>query len=220
MHGSRDGSFRGSRSADVSQHNFFAEAATSTTSGGRRSRDGSAAGGSGVDPDDSGKRVRKDGDTLSKTLSVAGQQAVELTMRYLAHVLLRGEGPFQVHEVVWMIHKAYLNLIRREIPIPHLSSQFLTSVVLRGLLMKQQMGISVPVSACLASVSLSACLCRCIAAYQCVSRRRTTHVFPAKKGRKGKTSPLPRPTKRFDCENVHIVYSIERVGDRTPGVDI
>jgi len=111
---------------------------------------------------------------------VAGQQAVELTMRYLAHMLLRGEGiscfffvakvfrtlscpfpfscfcvilalrtctlirmpacsscqkarfnctklswsftkpkkktgPFQVHEVVWVIHKAYLNLIRREV---------------------------------------------------------------------------------------------------------
>ena len=40
-----------------------------------------------------------------------------------------------------MIHKAYLNLIRREISIPNLSSQFLTSVVLRGLLMKQQMGV-------------------------------------------------------------------------------
>jgi hypothetical protein len=46
---------------------------------------------------------------------VAGQQAVELTMRYLAHMLLRGDGPFQVHEVVWVIHKAYLNLIRREV---------------------------------------------------------------------------------------------------------
>ena len=101
MHGSRDGSFRGSRSADVSQHNYLADAHTSGgAGGGRRSRDGSMRGGedySGPGPDDSGgKRVRKDGETLSKTLSVAGQQAVELTMRYLAHVLLRGEGPFQV----------------------------------------------------------------------------------------------------------------------------
>ena len=118
MHGSRDsslqGDFRGSRSCDVSAHNYH-EMGSQT---GRRSRDGSAHGLGMPEqqgPDDSGKRVRKDGETLSKTLSVAGQQAVELTMRYLAHMLLHGDGPFQVHEVVWVIHKAYLNLMRREV---------------------------------------------------------------------------------------------------------
>jgi hypothetical protein len=94
MHGSHHGDFR-SRSCETSQHNFLEMGSQS----GRRSRDGSSHdvhADYGMpeqqNPDDSGKRVRKDGETLSKTLSVAGQQAVELTMRYLAHMLLRGEG--------------------------------------------------------------------------------------------------------------------------------
>ena len=140
---SRDNSQRfqgGTHSADSSQ-----QYGSKHGINGRRSRDGSSHGALdnvpvAAGPDDSGKRVRKDGEHLSRTLSVAGQQAVELTMRYLAHMLLQGDGPFQVHEVVWVIHKSYLNLVHRQIPIPTLTSQFLTSVVLRGLLMKQQNG--------------------------------------------------------------------------------
>jgi len=149
LHGSRDGSLRGGqqcRSLDVSQHNHDdsyhgGALKQDALSHGSRSRDGSLHGGlESWDPDDSGKRVRKDSDALTKTLSVAGQQAVELTMRYLAHMLLRGRGPFQVHEVVWVIHKACKGLLDRNATMPQLTSQFLTSVVLRGLLVKQQMG--------------------------------------------------------------------------------
>eukprot|EP00960_Hanusia_phi_P049356 759513-Hanusia_phi.AAC.3 len=150
LHGSRDGSLRGGqqcRSLDVSQHNHHDDSyhggalKQDASSHGARSRDGSLHGGLETwDPDDSGKRVRKDNDALTKTLSVAGQQAVELTMRYLAHMLLQGRGPFQVHEVVWVIHKACKNLLDRGVKMPQLTSQFLTSVVLRGLLVKQQMG--------------------------------------------------------------------------------
>lgn len=102
MHGLRDGSHHGdfrSRSCETSQHNFLEMGSQTGRRDGSRSRDGSTHdlhADYGMpeqqNPDDSGKRVRKDGETLSKTLSVAGQQAVELTMRYLAHMLLRGQG--------------------------------------------------------------------------------------------------------------------------------
>jgi hypothetical protein len=83
---SREGSLHGSsefgdsrcRSLDVSQHTHGLEGGAHGGSASRRSRsrDGSAHsssdyGNATADPDDSGKRVRKDGEALSKTLSVS-----------------------------------------------------------------------------------------------------------------------------------------------------
>ncbi|KAJ1488662.1 hypothetical protein T484DRAFT_1782413, partial [Baffinella frigidus] len=112
---SRDGSrhshggHRGVRSLDSSYHNPSHHSKDDS-----RSTDNSQHGFDDAG-DDGGKRVRKDPAQLSQTLSTAGQQAVELTMRYLAHVLLMGKGPFQVHEVVWVINKAYEGLETRAV---------------------------------------------------------------------------------------------------------
>lgn len=93
--------------------------------------------------DDSGKRVKADPDSMSKTLRNAGQQAVELTMRYLAYMLFTHpaghQEPFDVHEVMFATHEVAHSLHCNKAFNTTCSSQFLTSVVLRGLLVRQQM---------------------------------------------------------------------------------
>jgi len=146
---SLDTSFHGfQQGGGASQHGRRSGAQSRETSlhGGRGSVDGSTHS-LGIDDDrgidDSGKRVKADPESMSKTLKNAGQQAVELTMRYLAHMLFTHpaghQEPFDVHEVMFATHEVAQAIHKNKAFGTTCSSQFLTSVVLRGLLVRQQM---------------------------------------------------------------------------------